>query len=65
MYGLQKELDDLRMMLMMERNRPIPIPAPVPAQPPQIQVHQAAQPPVSLVIERFILQNLNIGAHGF
>ncbi|XP_052774398.1 uncharacterized protein LOC128212988 isoform X3 [Mya arenaria] len=39
MYGLQKELDDLRMMLLMERNRPPP---------PTTHVVQQPGPPVSL-----------------
>jgi len=40
MYGLQRDLDDLRMQLMMERNRPPP--------PPPNVIQQPA-PPVSLV----------------
>ncbi|XP_052257875.1 uncharacterized protein LOC127862678 isoform X3 [Dreissena polymorpha] len=41
MYGLQRELDDLRMLLMMDRNRPGP--------PPQTtHFIQQPQPPVSL-----------------
>lgn len=40
MYGLQKELDDLRILLMMQRNQP--------QAPPQTVIQQAAQPPVSL-----------------
>lgn len=51
MYGLQKELDDLRILLMMERSRP-----------PNSQtvVHHPAEPPVSLVILEF----LSHGNHG-
>ncbi|XP_053395572.1 uncharacterized protein LOC123523797 isoform X5 [Mercenaria mercenaria] len=48
MYGLQKELDDLRILLMMQRNQP---PPPPPTQPNTI-IHQAAQPPVSLLREK-------------
>lgn len=40
MSGLQRELEELRLLMLMERNRPQPIPTTF--------VQQAAQPPVSL-----------------
>ncbi|XP_060559794.1 uncharacterized protein LOC132719870 isoform X5 [Ruditapes philippinarum] len=46
MYGLQKELDDLRVLLMMQRNQPPP-----PTQPNTI-IHQAPQPQFNLLREK-------------